>query len=165
MRRSERNKAKILTLLAENPLVEQACRKAGVARSTFYRWSQSDRKFHYQSEAARLRGREKLNDFAESKLLENIKDSQQRAIEYWLDNNSKHYQSSRRMHRREYTEQLKQDELAKNKEIAEIFDLKETIEMLGGDYEVIEKAIHASLRGKYKWLVLNDQDEADEKVV
>ena len=91
---TKRNKKKIRFLkeLETNPIVERACRKVGVSRSTYYRWLSEDDEFREVAEEARDRGRDKMNDFAESKLLENVSSNLHQAITYWLSNNSKQYQ-------------------------------------------------------------------------
>lgn len=84
-------KRSILDHLGDNPLIERACKKVGIVRSTFYRWCDSDPEFKVKAEVAIEFGRGKLNDFAESKLMEAINTGNVQAIRYWLDNNSKRY--------------------------------------------------------------------------
>lgn len=91
MRASKKSKRLLLQELEGNPLVERACKKVGVARSTFYRWCNADLAFKDNAEAAISVGREKMNDFAESKLLEAINAGSLQGIRYWLDHNSKRY--------------------------------------------------------------------------
>lgn len=91
MRASKKNKKRLLNELENNPLIERACKKVGIARSTFYRWCGADPAFKTDAEAAIAAGREKMNDFSESKLLEAINSGNMQAIRYWLDHNSKRY--------------------------------------------------------------------------
>lgn len=84
-------KRSILNELGDNPLIERACKKIGIARSTFYRWCDADSEFKAKAEIAIEFGRGKLNDFAESKLMEAISTGNVQAIRYWLDHNSKRY--------------------------------------------------------------------------
>lgn len=150
-----RKQTQILKELEESPFIERACKKVGIARSTFYRWCEDDRTFYYNSEACRLKGREKLNDFVESKLLENIKDGHQSAIQFWLSNNSKTYQFARAT--RQYRmQELEQDQLRRSQEILELFDYDEAIKLLGGDPEILNDAIREAVRGKLQWLVKHD---------
>ncbi len=81
----------ILNELGKNPLIERACKKVGIARSTFYRWYNADHEFSRKADIATEFGRGKLNDFAESKLMEAINAGNVQAIRYWLDHNSKRY--------------------------------------------------------------------------
>ncbi len=89
--KTKKQKRQLLNELVNNPLIERACKKIGVARSTFYRWCVADPAFKEEAEAAITKGREKMNDFAESKLLESISLGNLQGIRYWLDHNSKRY--------------------------------------------------------------------------
>ncbi len=91
MKPRNKNQRRILNELEDNPLIERACKKVGIARSTFYRWCGSNPGFKEQAEAVIARGRDKMNDFAESKLLEAINSGNMQGIRYWLDHNSKRY--------------------------------------------------------------------------
>lgn len=86
-----RKQAQIVKELENNPLIERACKKTGIARSSFYRWCEADPAFKEEAEAAIAIGREKMNDFAESKLLEAINSGNIQGIRYWLHHNSKRY--------------------------------------------------------------------------
>lgn len=91
------NKAKVLKELVKelekNYLFQRACNKLGFTRSTIYRWMQEDEEFAAAIRHAQLIGRRYMSDFVESKLLKNIDNQEQRAIEFWLKNNNEHYRS------------------------------------------------------------------------
>lgn len=89
--KTKKQKRLLLNELGNNPLIERACKKVGIARSTFYRWCDADADFKAKAEVAIEFGRGKLNDFAESKLMEAIDMGSVQAIRYWLDHNSKRY--------------------------------------------------------------------------
>jgi hypothetical protein len=72
-----------------------SCSKIGVDKSTYYRWKQKNEKFKEQAEEAIRIGRENICDVAEHALLKNIKDGEQRAIEYGLSHNSERYRQKR----------------------------------------------------------------------
>ncbi|MFZ3009933.1 MAG: hypothetical protein WA030_02860 [Candidatus Microsaccharimonas sp.] len=91
MKARNRKQAQLLRELESNPLIERACKKVGIARSTYYRWCEADISFKEKSVIAQDKGRDKLNDFVESKLLENIGNNQQTAISYWLSHNTARY--------------------------------------------------------------------------
>lgn len=91
MKKRTKKQRQILNELENNPLIERACKKVVIARSTFYRWCGSDPAFKEKAEAAIALGREKMSDFAESKLLEAISSGSMQGIRYWLDHNSKRY--------------------------------------------------------------------------
>lgn len=87
----EAKKLKLLRQLEDNPLVSLACNRVGVSRATYYRWRDEDPVFRGEVLKAVARGTDKLNDFAESKLIENIKAGNQQAIAYWLRFNHRAY--------------------------------------------------------------------------
>jgi hypothetical protein len=68
-----------------------ACLKIGVDKATYYRWKQKDEKFRERADEAERIGRENISDIAEHALLQNIKEKNQRAIEYALNHNSEIY--------------------------------------------------------------------------
>lgn len=84
-------KAKLLSELEDNPLITRACNKAKIHRSNFYRWCIEDPKFKTEAIEAMEKGRNKLNDFVESKLLESISSGSVQAMRYWLSHNAKQY--------------------------------------------------------------------------
>jgi hypothetical protein len=84
-------KTRILERLEDNPLVTLACTKVGISRATYYRWRDEDPVFRGESTKAIEKGVSKINDFAESKLIENIRGNNQQAIAYWLRFNHRAY--------------------------------------------------------------------------
>lgn len=75
----------------ETPLIEPACQRAGVSRSTYYRWHKEDSRFRKKADNVISQGRLVVNDLAESKLMKLMKEGNLAAIKYWLDHNSKIY--------------------------------------------------------------------------
>jgi len=90
-RNKKREIKRILVELENSPLIEQACVRTGVARSTLYRWINDDPELKKQIEYAQYVGRDKLTDYGESKLLENVRSGNQRAIEFLLKHNCNRY--------------------------------------------------------------------------
>ncbi len=86
---------KILSLLRENPNLQRACKKAGIARSTLYRWMEDDTEFRDDVRDAQEIGQDTMNDYVEAKLMENIQNNTQRSIEFYLRHNSPKYASTR----------------------------------------------------------------------
>lgn len=84
-------KLKLLKQLEDNRLVSLACARVGISRATYYRWRDEDPVFRGEVIKAIAKGTDKLNDFAESKLIENIKAGNQQAIAYWLRFNHRAY--------------------------------------------------------------------------
>src|SRR5680860_719631 len=89
-RRIKNEKMLILEQLKKTPIVQIACEKVGVGRSTYYRWKKEDLKFSSLADAATAEGSLLVNDMAESQLLSAIKDKNLTAIIFWL----KHHHSS-----------------------------------------------------------------------
>ncbi|HMS50200.1 MAG TPA: hypothetical protein PKA02_02040 [Candidatus Saccharibacteria bacterium] len=88
---NQKNKNKILGILQENPNFQRACKKAGFARSTVYRWMESDTEFRNDVRNAQELGQDTMNDYVEAKLVENIQNNNQRSIEFYLRHNNPKY--------------------------------------------------------------------------
>lgn len=158
MKKTSRNKRRLLRELEVTPIVDRACKKVGIARATFYRWCESDRSFYYLSELSRGKGRDKLNDYVESKLLENVKNGQQAAIQFWLSNNSKNYRSTN-ISWQKRLKHLETEEARKHEEIMKLLDVDEGIRLLEGSPEILAKAIREAVKGKFQWLVHHSDEE------
>ena len=91
-----RAKKKLLEQLEKTPIIDYACQKVGIARSTYYRWISDDAEFNHNALTAEERGRLSMNDVAESKLIQKVNDGDMRAIMYWLESNHKKYIKPRR---------------------------------------------------------------------
>lgn len=85
--RNQSDKNKFLEKLSTTPIVSVVCRQTSISKATIYRWIEKDEKFKEKFEKAVLRGRDSMNDLAESVLISLIKDKNIRATEYWLTNN------------------------------------------------------------------------------
>lgn len=72
-------------------IVSQICLTLDISRQTFYEWMRTDDDLRQ----AYVDADEAVNDFTESKLLENIRNGDQRAIEYRLNNRRPHKWRSR----------------------------------------------------------------------
>jgi predicted DNA-binding transcriptional regulator AlpA len=88
---SNEQKAKIVEVLLETPIIHHACKKAGVSRATFYRLCHSDKKFKKEVDRALQEGRWVINDVAESMLLKKINEGHFGATKYWLGHNDPRY--------------------------------------------------------------------------
>lgn len=91
MRRTQKTVEKLLTELERTGIPLTACSKVGVGRSTYYRWRQENTTFKLMTDEAIRIGRENITDLAESKLVKNISDGNQRAIEFQLRHNDSRY--------------------------------------------------------------------------
>jgi predicted DNA binding protein len=91
--KTEKEKGLILEQLKKTPIVQIACEKTGIGRSTFYRWKKEDAKFLSEAESAILEGTLLVNDMAESQLLGAIRDGNLTAIIFWLKNHHSSYET------------------------------------------------------------------------
>jgi hypothetical protein len=110
--RQEKDKLAMLEVLKEMPIIQIACKKAGVSRATYYRWRQGDKLFKRQSMDAMDQGVEFINDMSESQLITLIKEKKMPAIALWLKNNHQRYGSKGR----EYTPITSSEDLTPDEE-------------------------------------------------
>jgi len=82
--RQKRDKKLLLERLAKTPIVEVACKQAGVPRSNYYRWRKDDEEFAKACDETIEQSAGLINDMAESQLIAAIKDRNLTAIIYWL---------------------------------------------------------------------------------
>lgn len=81
----------LLEQLKRTPIIELACDKVGISRTTFYRWIHANKDFAITVEKSLTTGREFINDLAESQVLSLIKQGEIKAIRLWLTHNSARY--------------------------------------------------------------------------
>jgi phosphoribosylformylglycinamidine (FGAM) synthase-like enzyme len=105
--------AKIIQQLKSTPIIQIGCERAGVSRSTYYRWRQENKKFASRCDESLEEGYQLVNDLAEAKLLTSIKDGNLTGIFYWLNHRHKAYAN-----RLEVSGglEIKKDELTKEQE-------------------------------------------------
>lgn len=83
-RRQQAEQNALIEQLKKTPIIHIACNKAGVGRSTFYRWIAEDDNFSKSVKDATHDGVEQINDMAEAQIINLIKNGNMRAIELWL---------------------------------------------------------------------------------
>lgn len=81
----------LLEQLKKTPIVQIACEKTGVGRSTYYRWREEDKEFAKNADDALQEGSLLINDMAESQLLSAVRDKNMTAIIFWLKHHHKAY--------------------------------------------------------------------------
>lgn len=91
MTKQDKLKQKLVELLQVMPVVEAAVKRAGVARSTYYRWLENDPEFERLSQRAIEHSRDIVNDMAESQLIAGIRGKNLTAIMFWLKHNHPSY--------------------------------------------------------------------------
>ncbi len=92
-RNIEKDKKALLAKLRVTPIVEVACKQAGVPRSTFYRWCKDDSEFADACDDAIDQSAGMINDMAESQLINAIKEKNMTAIMFWLKHHHRVYRN------------------------------------------------------------------------
>lgn len=90
-KRQAEQKQDIIKQLKKTPIIEYACKRAGIGRSTFYRWRKSDEIFAEKVEESLIAGNQLVNDMAESQLINAIRSQNMTAIIFWLKHHHKAY--------------------------------------------------------------------------
>jgi len=85
--------AKIVEQLKSTPIIQISCERAGISRTTYYRWRQDSKKFAAQCDQSLNEGYQFINDIAEAKLLTSIKDGNLMGIFYWLNHRHDAYKN------------------------------------------------------------------------
>ncbi len=91
IKRQQKEKDLLLENLKRIPIIEVACSKTGVGRTTYYRWKNQDIEFSKKADEAIEEGIKLINDMAESQLLTAIKEGNISAIFYWLNHRHSSY--------------------------------------------------------------------------
>lgn len=82
----KKNKVKdeLLNQLRKVPILQFACEKVGVSRTSVYRWRETDETFRKDMDQAITEGDAFVNDMTENQLLTLIKEKNYAAISFWL---------------------------------------------------------------------------------
>lgn len=91
--RADQQRDLMITQLKKTPVVQIACEKTGVSRTSFYRWRREDPQYAKATDEAILEGVELINDMAESQLLAAIRDGNMSAIAMWLKHNHSRFKA------------------------------------------------------------------------
>jgi hypothetical protein len=84
MKAEPAKKKVVLEQLRKVPIVQIACERSDIGRSTFYRWKREDEKFKKAVDEAMEDGEAMINDLSESQLITLIKEKNFPAIQLWL---------------------------------------------------------------------------------
>lgn len=79
--------------LTKVPIVQVACEKTGVSRTSIYRWRKKDTQFSKAMDDALAQGVAFVNDMSESQLLTMIKEKNWSAISFWLRHRNDNYKA------------------------------------------------------------------------
>lgn len=82
--KKSRLKNTFLEELKRIPIIQVACEKVGISRTSVYRWREKDKKFTEEMDTALAEGEALINDLTEAQLLNMIKDQEWCAISFWL---------------------------------------------------------------------------------
>lgn len=93
--KQEKQKEILVGQLLKTPIIQIACEKLGISRSTFYRWKDEDDNFDKEIIKALIKGKSLINDMAESKLIAGIQGGNMTSIIFWLKNNHKSYSENK----------------------------------------------------------------------
>ena len=92
-RNHAQDKLKLIDRISRTPIVEVACKQAGVPRSTYYRWRKQDTTFAEACDEALEQSTRLINDMAESQLITAIKEKNMTAIIFWLKHHHQTYRA------------------------------------------------------------------------
>jgi hypothetical protein len=95
---TEKQKMLIVLQLRKTPIVQAACERTGIGRSTYYKWRANDITFARAADRAIEAGNFLINDLAESKIIRMIQDNNLTAAIFWLKNNHPKYSINRIIH-------------------------------------------------------------------
>lgn len=84
LKRNKTEQKVVLEQLRKIPIVQIACERSNIGRSTYYRWRREDAKFKKATDEAMRDGEEMINDLSESQLITLIKEKNFPAIQLWL---------------------------------------------------------------------------------
>jgi len=92
-RNQDKDKELLLAQLAKTPIVEAACKNVGLPRSTYYRWRKEDEAFAEDCDETIEVSIGRINDLAESQLINAIKNQNMSAITFWLKHHHHRYRN------------------------------------------------------------------------
>ncbi len=90
-RKREAIQDKIVEELRQNPLIQSACQKLNINRSTVYRWIKTNVFFKDRCTSAIMSGNEIINDLAKHQLIKNIKEGHYPSVIYQLSRRHPEY--------------------------------------------------------------------------
>jgi len=96
-RNQAKDKQRLIQQLHKMPIVEVACRQISLPRATYYRWRKDDETFAQDCDEAIEQSAGKINDMAESQLINAIKEQNMTAIIFWLKHHHPAYEARLRL--------------------------------------------------------------------
>jgi hypothetical protein len=94
--RQAKDKATLLEILEEIPVIRVACAKSGISRATYYRWLDDDPDFREKVSKRKGIGVQMVNDMAESVIIGEIQKKDVKTAKYWLEKHHHAYGPKRK---------------------------------------------------------------------
>ena len=94
-------KAELLEQLKKTPIIQTACNKVAVGRSTYYVWRKDDKEFARSADKALREGKGFISDMAISQLIKKIQEGNTTSLIFWLKNHHADY-NDRIIHEHEH---------------------------------------------------------------
>lgn len=91
--KKDKKRNEFLAELRKIPIIQVACEKVGLSRTSIYRWKDDDPEFKKEMEQAMADGEAYVNDMSESQLLTLIKEKDWSAISFWLRHHHNAYKN------------------------------------------------------------------------
>jgi glutamate/tyrosine decarboxylase-like PLP-dependent enzyme len=82
--RQSKDKKMLLAQLSKMPILQIACERSGIGRSTYYRWRDEDEEFKKLADESIAQGEALITDLTESQLISLIKEKHFPAVQLWL---------------------------------------------------------------------------------
>lgn len=92
-RNQSADKQRLLAKLEKTPIIEAACKEVGLPRSTYYRWRKDNPQFAERCDEVIELSIGRINDLAESQLINAIKNQNMSAITFWLKHHHRNYRN------------------------------------------------------------------------
>ena len=108
------NKQAVLLQLKKNPVIQSACHRANIDKSTVYRWMKQDTAFAEILKETQKEGHEFICDMAESQLIKKIGDGDRTSCIFYLKTHRKN----------EFSEQINYEHRIENRSELSVEDRK-----------------------------------------
>jgi hypothetical protein len=164
---SGKTRESLLLEIAKFGNVYLSCLKIGINASTYYRWKEKDELFREEADEAENDGRKNICHVAEHALLKNVKEGQQRAIEYTLNHNSEVYRRKEAtnvviVHKKESVTQKDADEKSCEEDLADLKIMVDGIRSSGLPLSESDKELIKIYENSVSYLgAINEECEKD----
>lgn len=91
--RARQAKKLMIELLSKYPIVEAACSKVKISRSTHYKWMSEDDRYRARVNEAMAISIDTVNDLAENNIITGVKRGEHKSSTFWLKNRHPAYKA------------------------------------------------------------------------